>query len=423
MCWPRFDSSFIFGDLLDKEQGGHFYIHPENGAYDTAQTYLPNTSIVETVFENETYAFKVTDFAPRFYQYERYFKPLMLVRKVTPLKGAPHIRVCCHPVGDYGKRQASLSMGSNHIAYRGLEDEVRLTTNIPVNFVAHERPFVLNEPKYLVLTFGEPLEAPLQTTAEDFLKKTHTYWTTWVKNTNLEPFAQQEVIRSAITLKLHQYEDTGAIIASSTTSLPESPGSGRTWDYRYCWLRDAHYTLRALNDLSHFSELEHYAEFIENIALTEEGRYHPLYPITLKEHLAEQQLDLLGYQGNQPVRIGNQAWEHVQNDAYGQVLVTLLPFFTDARLKHGSRRFMQKLVMKILRSMEDRLEEPDNGLWEFRETRQHHCYTYLFHWAGGKAACKIAHHIADEEMDERANKIISKAEAYIEQCNEAGRAV
>ncbi|MEM9919562.1 MAG: glycoside hydrolase family 15 protein [Bacteroidota bacterium] len=424
MCWPRFDSSFIFGTLLDEDSGGQFSVQPEWDEYESTQSYIHNTNVIETHFECEEGSFKVIDFAPRFWQNERFYKPLMLVRKVIPTQGTPRIRVRCQPVGDYGETIPTLSFGSNHIRYSDLQSNVRLTTNVPLSYVEKEQAFVLNEPKYLILTWGVPLESSLESTAEIFLDKTIKYWQKWVKNTSTERFYQHRVIRSALALKLHQYQDTGAIIAAATTSLPEFPGSSRNWDYRFCWLRDAHYTIKALNDLSHFGILETYATFIQNIVLGEDQRFHPLYPITIDRKPVEKIIPLSGYRGERPVRIGNQAYEHIQNDVYGQVLVTLLPIFSDQRLRTDQHNVtLGNLAMDCLKMIEVTMEEPDNGLWEFRGITQLHCYTFLFHWAGAQAARKIAIRIGNDSMKELAEKMIERSQEMIESCYDPERGV
>lgn len=416
MCWPRFDSSFIFGSLLDQDKGGRFSISPVSERYTSTQAYIPNTNILETTFHCEDGKYKVVDFAPRFFQYQRAYKPLMLFRKVVPLEGRPRIRVSCRPVGDYGERVPNPVMGSSHIRYEGLATQVRLTTNISLNHVLKEDAFTLSQTQYFALSWGLPLEAPLETTAESFLAATKLYWTSWVQNTSTEQFRQESVIRSALTLKLHQYQDTGAIIAATTTSLPESPGSTRNWDYRFCWFRDAHYTLKALNDLSHFNILRDYARFIENVVLSEDRRYHPLVPIASNGFPKEKILNLAGYLGEQPVRIGNQAHEHIQNDVYGQVLVTLLPFFTDLRLEGETGKSLEETAWHCLEMIENTMEEPDNGLWEFRGTSQLHCYTFLFHWAGSNAGKKIAAVIKDQKMERYASKLVKASAEMIERC-------
>ena len=233
LCWPRFDSSFVFGGLLDKEAGGEFSILP-HGEYTSEQNYLENTNILVTEISNDEGKYRITDFAPRFHQYERFYKPLMLIRKIEPIEGNPRVKVSCRPVFNYGEGKQTGSRGSNHIAFTGDENDMQLSSNISLSYIEDEKYFALNDTKYLILTYGYKLEAPIESTAERFLIETRKYWRTWIKHSTIAGFHQSLVIRSALVLKIHQYEDTGAIIAASTTSLPESPGSTRNWDYRYC---------------------------------------------------------------------------------------------------------------------------------------------------------------------------------------------
>ncbi|MBX6380082.1 MAG: glycoside hydrolase family 15 protein [Thermoflavifilum aggregans] len=422
LCWPRFDSSFIFGGLLDKSKGGEFSIRPQ-GEFTSRQYYIDNTNVLVTEVSSAQGRYRVIDFAPRFVQYERYFKPLMLIRKIELLEGRPLIRVTCRPMGNYGQIALHPYKGSNHMEYHGLSDPVRLTTDVPLTYIDENKHFVLNENKYLVLTYGSPLEAPLQHTADYFLEKTIEYWRQWIQTTGIENIYQEEVIRSSLALKIHQFEDTGAIIAASTTSLPEADGSGRTWDYRYCWLRDAYYILQAFNHIGHFEELERYFHFFENIAVTSRERFQPLYSITGESYLPEREIDLEGYLGNKPVRIGNQAAEQIQNDTYGQVLVSLLPLYVDNRIKYRARVDAAQWVSHILHKIEAVMDEPDAGLWEFRNIRQYHCYTYLFHWAGACAAIKMADKIQHKSLRQLAVKLRNKAAEKIEQCYDPQRRV
>ncbi|MFK7901087.1 MAG: glycoside hydrolase family 15 protein [Cyclobacteriaceae bacterium] len=418
MCWPKFDSSFIFGNLLDDNKGGEFSVRANSDEnYTSNQYYIENTNVLCTEFESDYAKFKVTDFAPRFEQHERAYKPLMVIRKIEPIKGTPRVVVKCEPKGNYGEVTPEVTRGSNHIRFEGLEGQVRLTTDISMNYILEEKPFVLNETKYVFLTWGAPLEGPVQLTAEDFLSKTITYWRKWVKSTSIGSFSQKEIIRSALVLKIHQYEDTGAIIASGTTSLPEAPGSGRNWDYRYCWMRDSYYTLTAFNHIGHFEELERYFHYIENTTVSEEGRFQPLYSITGEKDITEHIYDLEGYQGNnKPVRIGNQASEHIQNDVYGQVIVSLLPLYVDSRFIDTEKITSNRLINHALDMIEETMNEPDAGLWEFRNLKQEHCYTFLFHWAGACAAEKIATKFDDKSMLSKAERLKKIAAEKIEEC-------
>ena len=422
LCMPRFDSSFIFGSLLDKEKGGEFSITPV-GKYTSRQYYIENTNVLCTEFQCEHGKFRVIDCAPRFYQYERFFKPLMLVRKIEVLEGSPFVRVRCKPRGNYGEMVPETVLSSNHLRFMNFDMQARLTTDISLSNIMEEEPFVLDRNHYLVFTYGEPLEAPLKPTAEDFINKTVRHWQFWIKSTYIPDIYQSEIIRSALVLKLHQYEDTGGIIASGTTSLPEHEGSERTWDYRYCWFRDSYYTLKAFNEMGHFDELESYFEYVQNILMRDGGRMQPLYSITGKKDLEEITLDLEGYRGNKPVRIGNKAYMQIQNDVYGQVLVGLLPLFNDKRITFPHKYSYKKLVNWLLDWIDRTMDEPDAGLWEFRNIKQVHTYTLLFHWAGSKAAIKIGKATTDGEMVKRASELVLKAAKRLERCYDSSRGV
>jgi len=209
------------------------------------QRYLENTNVLETRFQGENGTFRVLDFAPRFLLHDRVFRPTQLFRVVEPIAGAPQVRVLCDPRLGWSKGVPGSLTGSNHVAFDGFASPLRLTTDIPLAYLGGQ-PFTLTERRHMALTWGAPIEEPLLPLCDRFLGETIRYWQRWVKHCNIPPLYQPEVIRSALALKLHCFEDTGAIVASMTTSIPESPGSGRTWDYRYCWLRDATLTLLAL---------------------------------------------------------------------------------------------------------------------------------------------------------------------------------
>lgn len=415
MCLPRFDSSFLFGSLLDEKNGGHFYIRPTDESATARQYYITNTNVLCTEFTCADGKFVVTDCAPRMRIFDRQFRPLMLVRKVQLLEGSPAVTICCQPRGDYGKVVPESVMASNHIRYLNLDQQVRLTTDVPLTYIQQQKSFVLDQDRYLVLTYGEPLEAPLRETADEFIRKTVEDWQSWIKSSYLPDIFQDEIIRSALVLKLHQYEDTGGIIASGSTSLPEFHDSTRNWDYRYCWFRDAHYTLRAFNQIGHFEELEKYFDFIYNILHNTTDSLQPLYSIGGDKKLEEIALDLPGYMGNKPVRIGNKAYIQYQHDVYGQVLVSLLPLYSDKRLLFVKKNSYQRIVPWLLSQIERTLALPDSGLWEFRQTEQVHTYTLLFHWAGAKAAYKIAALFNDHSLMSKASKIAVAADTLIQQ--------
>ena len=422
MCLPRFDSSSVFGYLLDREKGGQLAVESAEPAKECRQDYVWNTNVLVTTIVASDGTFRVTDCAPRFRQFGRAFKPLMFVRKLEPVAGTPRIRIVCRPRGGYGSVEPRIYIQSNHLRYDFGVDIVRLNTNVPLSYVNGETEFVLSEKKYLILTWGAPLERPLEDTAEEYIRRTVEYWRKWVEKCAIGRFYQQQVIRSALVLKLHQFEDTGAIIASATTSLPEYPASGRNWDYRFCWLRDAHFTLTAFNGIGQFEEMKRFAQFIENIAAAATGgAYQPVVRIDGDRCLEESTIPLRGYDGTGMVRIGNDAASQVQNDIYGQIIYALLKLYVDERFPHEPRATSKRLIATILRIIERCLEEPDASLWEFRELKRLHCYTSLCHWVGAKSAQKIARELDDREMRRAATRLTARAERLIEACYDAAK--
>lgn len=389
-CLPRFDSDPVFAQLLDAQGGGCFAIGPAAGGAGT-QRYLDNSNILETVFENADGRFRVLDFFPRFQQHERMFRPTQLVRIVEPLQGTPHIRVSCDPRLGWSRQMPERLQGSNHVRYEGYASPLRLTTDVPLAYLGNSS-FALTERRHLVLSWGPPLEEPLPALCERFLNETLRYWQRWVKHCNIPPRYQREVIRSALALKLHCYEDTGAIIAATTTSIPESPGSGRTWDYRYCWLRDAYYTLNAFRLLGHFEEREHFVQYLLNIAAeAPDLDLKPLYRIDGRSDLDEQILESWpGYEGHGPVRIGNGAALHQQHDVFGEMVLALTPVYMDERFQQERTPATLALLERLARKAIAVAGTPDAGIWELRTEWQPQTFSTLMCWAAADRMARIA---------------------------------
>lgn len=414
LCWPRFDSSPVFGGLLDETKGGFFAVQPATSDWVSEQHYIPNTNIVETVFKDHRGVFAVVDFAPRFRQFERHYKPNMLVRRLRRISGEPTVRVQCRPTYDWAQVQPSARIASNHISYDIPGEQLRLTTDVPLNYVIEERAFLLESEAYLVLTWGDPLEAPLRETASSFLKNTQRYWERWVKHTALPGRFQEQVVRSALTLKLHTYQDTGAVTAAATTSLPEWHGSGRNWDYRFCWLRDAYFTLRAMRRIGHVDEFESFAGFIKNIASANE-RLQPVYGISGETNLIETVIgNMEGFKGSGPVRTGNGAAMQVQYDVYGEVIAAIAPFFLDFRFRHHLTENAISLLRRLMSRIDETMELPDAGIWEIRDDNRVHTFSLLFHWVGAKVAVRIGSSLGDEALARDALRLVQRAEHIIE---------
>ena len=395
-CLPRFDSDPIFCSLLSPagDNAGHgvFEIVLENLAT-TSQQYLPNSAVLVTKMTDKSGGeLEITDFAPRFRLYDRLYRPMQMVRILRPVSGQPRLRIRLRPLYDFGAGRPETTRGSNHIRYVTPELNIRLTTNAPISYIDDETPFVLQGPVTLILGPDESLDSSPNRTGRDFLERTLEYWREWVRYLSI-PFEWQDaVIRSAITLKLSNFEETGAIIAAMTTSIPEAADSGRNWDYRLCWLRDSYFVVHTLNRLGATRTLEHYLHFITNlIAQVEDGRLQPVYGITTDAQLNEFQVkSLSGYRGMGPVRLGNQAYEQLQNDSYGAVILAMSQLFFDLRLQgRGDPALFNKLE-SLGNSAAHLFNEPDAGMWELRGRRRIHTFSSVMCWAATDRLARIA---------------------------------
>ena len=402
-CLPRFDSEPIFGALLDSSDGGSFQVSGADGRPGT-QRYLDNTNVLETTFHGQEGSFRIVDLAPRFVMHGRIFRPTQLFRIVEPVSGAPRISVRCAPRLGWSKDMPQSFQGSNHIEFAGFASPLRLTTDIPPAYLGG-RPFALRERRILALTWGEPIEEPLAQLCERFLGETIRHWQGWVKQCNIPPLFQKEVIRSALALKLHCFEDTGAIVASMTTSIPEAPGSARTWDYRYCWLRDAYYTLGALRLLGHFEERERFVQYLLNIAAGMPGLdLSPLYRVDGASDLEERTMDgWPGFGGHGPVRVGNAASRHTQNDVFGEMVLALTPVFLDDRFSVERSPAALELLERLARKAVAVVGGPDAGIWEYRTELKTQTFSSLMCWAAAdRMALVAARHVPAIEPEFRA---------------------
>ena len=395
-CMPRFDSDPAFHALLNSADGvpdaGSFAIEIENFAH-SEQAYDPCTAILRTrLFSTDGTAIEIADFAPRFFNRDRIFRPAQIVRRIRVLQGTPRIRIAVQPLGRWGTATPVLTHGSNHVRFVGPDQTFRLTTNAPITYLDKQSWFALHTPISLLFGPDETLAGGIEETARDFEEQTSLYWRTWTRRLALPLEWQDAVIRAAITLKLCQFEDTGAIIAAMTTSIPEAPNSQRNWDYRYCWLRDAFFVVRALNSLSEVGTMEDYLRWLNDVMRGAGGGHvQPLYGIGLERELPESVLThLAGYRGMGPVRVGNQAAEHFQHDVYGNIVLGAAQAFHDHRLF----RRADASDFVLLESMGEQAwllhNQPDAGMWELRTRSRIHTSSSLMCWAACDRLAKIA---------------------------------
>jgi len=419
-CAPRVDSDPVFSSLLDGEDSEGddargrmgFWSVDVAGAVQTRQAYLRNTPILRTEITDQSGArAEIIDFAPRFRLYGRGYRPTSFIRLVRPLTGSPRIVVRLRPTVDWGAAPAPVTSGSNHIRYAARDVTLRLTTNLPVSHVLEERTFRLEEPIAFFLGPDEPFRGEVLSTANTMLEDTGAYWREWVRTLAIPLEWQEAVIRAAITLKLCAYEETGAIVAALTTSIPESPGSGRNWDYRYCWIRDAYYVVQALNRLGAVDILENYLGYLRNIVdAANGGHIQPVYGVGYEPILTERIVtSLAGYRGMSPVRVGNQAHEHIQHDVYGQIVLSNVQAFFDERLLRPATHADFEVLERVGERAFAVFEEPDAGLWELRTRAAVHTYSAAMCWAAcdrlAKAAEKLGLAARASFWSDRANII------------------
>ncbi len=422
-CAPRVDGDPMFSSLLgpdpdaEPDAQGFWGVEVEDQAQVT-QTYLRNTPILVTeIADRSGAAIQVIDFCPRYRQFGRVYRPLAFIRLIRPVSGVARVRIRLRPTVNWGERPADRTTGSNHIRYVGGETTLRLTTDAPVSHLTGERSFRLEETVAMFLGPDEGFDADLSATCERMLKETTAYWRGWVRTLSVPLEWQEAVIRAAITLKLCAHEETGAIVAALTTSIPEHAGSGRNWDYRYCWLRDAYYVVQALNRLGAADLLENYLVYLRNLVdRTRGGHIQPLYGVgmepSLTEHFASH---LPGYRGMGPVRVGNQAHEHLQHDVYGQIILSSVQAFFDERLlRPATIEDFRALEMVGERAFELH-DQPDASLWEFRGRENVHTYSAVMCWAAcdrlGNAAAKLGLQDRADHWNARAAQVRTTIEA------------
>lgn len=405
-CMPRFDGDPVFCALLggDASDQGDWAIDIEDFA-EARQRYEPNTAVLVTeLWDHHGQGLQITDFAPRFAARGRFFRPMQIVRRVRPLQGAPRIRVRLAPRFDWGGTVPRTTSGSHHIRYVGEALTLRLYTDAPISHVLAAEPFLLLQEHSFLLGPDETIQGGVGDTARHFEQETTAYWRSWTQGLALPLEWQDAVIRAAITLKLSLFEDTGAIVAAMTTSIPEAPGTQRNWDYRYCWLRDAFFVVRALNSLSEVGTLEDYLRWLSNVVVgstrERDGHVQPLFGVGLERDLPERTLSTLpGYRGMGPVRVGNQAHEHFQHDVYGNIVLASAQAFHDRRLLHRPGLDEFQRLEAIGEHAVRVFDQPDAGMWELRTRARLHTSSALMGWAACDRLGKIARTLGLPDRD------------------------
>ena len=387
LCLPRFDSPSVFARLLDRERGGAWAFKPVDDWRATAG-YVRNTNVLRTELETGDGRCELYDFAPRVPEGLQVDAPIEICRLFVPISGSPRLRMHFDPKPDYARANFEIVAAGHGVEVVGGPTRLYLRSNVPAPYLIDGSPIRIDRPIYFSLSAGKPPQVDSAPASQTALDQTILGWRVWAKTCALPSFAPDAVLRSALCLKLHAYNDTGAIIAAATTSIPEAIGSGRPWDYRFCWLRDAGFVVGALRRLSHLAEGEAFVRFLRDMA--DSGPLQPMYGIAGQRDLHEEILpNLRGYDGDGPVRIGNAAYVQRQHDVDGEMVLCLETILTDPRVVWEDptlAALLEEIVEEAMRSF----ELVDTGLWEYRTQPRHYTFSKAMCWVAAHRGSELA---------------------------------
>jgi GH15 family glucan-1,4-alpha-glucosidase len=416
LCVPSFDSPSVFGDLLDR-QAGYFRLGPFGINHPTSRAYEPGTNVLVTTWKTPSGWVAVRDaltMGPR--EREDTITPHsrppadddadhLLVRTVQCLDGSVEIELVCEPVFDYGRTPADWSLvdGSRHVAdATGAGQTIRLQTDLALgvegNRVRARHVLTAGDECYCALSWAEGLAGPADVAeATRRLEATTRFWRAWLGRARMPDHRWRDPIqRSALAIKGLTYMPTGATVAALTTSLPETPGGERNWDYRYTWMRDTTFTLQALHYLNLDWEADEFIQFVADLEPNEDGALQIMYGIDGRRDLTEStREDLSGYAGARPVRIGNGAFDQRQNDVFGAVLDSIL---LHTRRSDVLPRRLWPIVKSQAQCATAVWREADQGIWEARGKPQHYVSSKLMGWVALDRASKLAEIRGDTDL-------------------------
>lgn len=407
MCLPRFDSPSIFARLLDAEKGGTFRFLVGDEEIRGNLAYLPNTNVLRCVFEHDGARWELIDYCPRIPDGLDVLVPIEFVRLLRPLQGNPRLRVDFDPRPDYARVVPVFVPVTHGLEVRGHDVPLHLTTNLPVPYVLNKQEFVLDRPIWFVATYGGRTNPPNMATVLHDLDRTVMGWRRWAQTCALPTFASAEVMRSALCLKLCAYHDTGAIIAAPTTSIPEAMGTERTWDYRFCWLRDSAFVVEALRRLGHLDEGAHFIRFLRDVA--EAGPLQPMYGIGGERDLVETGLPhLSGFGGNGHVRVGNHAFVQRQNDLMGELVLCIDTLLGDPRSVHDKPETLLPLLERLVEEAIVAAPTNDTSIWEFRSYLRPFTFSRAMCWAAIHRGARMAARLGRPDLAARWEAIAEK---------------
>jgi GH15 family glucan-1,4-alpha-glucosidase len=391
---PEFDSTSVFAKLLDENKGGSFEIVPQ-GDYTIHQEYYKNTAVLVTRFTEGTNIFEFHDFMPRHHKMNgKYKAPPEIIRYVKYISGNPKFAVKYDPRLEYGIGETSHFVKKDFIASLTHEmkyDTLFLYTSFNKNKVLQGEVLTLKEDGYFLICYNEKIFKPTTEKMALELERTRVYWLDWVDKTPTYKKFNEQIIRSAITLKMLTYDKTGAVLAAATTSLPETIGEVRNWDYRFCWIRDASMAIKVVSELGHKNSAKRFLQFIIDLMPDKDEKLQIMYGINKEKTLTEKSLDHLdGYKGSKPVRIGNAAYMQKQNDIYGILMDVIYEQILSFSNDIENIEELWSITKGIVWIVNKHWQEPDKGIWEFRGEDRHFTFSKVLCWVAIDRAIKVA---------------------------------
>ncbi len=393
-CLPEFDSSSVFAKILDEKKGGSFDILVGE-EYTSTQRYKKGTALLITRFTDGENIFEVRDFMPRYRNEDgTYHAPPEFIRYIRHIKGRPVFRIKYDPRLEYAQGVTETYVKKNFVVslnHGEQYDTVFLYTSFNKNAVVEGREIELERDGFFLLGYNEKLIKPTTRSMYIEQERTKVYWLNWSSQTPRYREYNTQIQRSAVTLKLLSYDRSGAILAAATTSLPETIGEVRNWDYRFCWIRDASMVVKVVSELGHEQVARRYLDFIVDLIPDKDEKLQIMYGINKEKKLTEVTLDHLdGYKGSKPVRVGNAAYAQRQNDIYGILMDVIYAQLIRFRNNIPNGEELWGLTKGIVWIVQKHWQEPDKGIWEFRTEDRHFTFSKVLCWVAIDRAIKIA---------------------------------
>ncbi|HZL09171.1 MAG TPA: glycoside hydrolase family 15 protein [Prolixibacteraceae bacterium] len=393
-CLPDFNSSSVFASILDANKGGSFSIIPEEGT-EISQRYVAKTNILKTRFRKGENVFDVFDFMPRYINGGgRHYNPPDVIRYFQLVSGIPKFRVKYDPRLEYGLTETKHKNNDDLIhssTSTGAYDSLYLYTNFDKQDILDGCELELSDDAYFLLSYNQKLlEQNIERTILKF-ERTKVYWLNWSEHTRKFSKFNEEITRSALVLKLLSFDKSGAVLAALTTSIPESIGEIRNWDYRFCWIRDASMMIKVMTTLGHLNVASRYLKFIIQIIPDKNEKIQIMYGINGEKKLKEKVLDHFeGYEKSAPVRVGNAAYKQKQNDIYGILMDVIYQQFQIYKISLAMSEELWTIVRSVVKIVERNWKKPDRGIWELRNEPKHFTFSKVLCWVAIDRAVKIA---------------------------------